>query len=188
MGEFAVRKTDGRRVKIGTCASMYYLRYEDRDNMTAQDDSLDPANTDGLYWRIPFPDEDDVAPGCYVNPFRGERLWKTTEEIDGQRWTADFVCPELADNPGTIQLRHESGLLVNIPCHHGERLPDLGGVRVFWNGRTHSYELAHVKNDGGRVLPVIKCRHCLKQWTTEWANVLPYLHGELKRRLEKHAD
>lgn len=189
MGEFAVRKEDGQRVKIGTCDAMYYLRYEDREKMRAQDDSLDPANTDRLYWRLPFPDEDDTKPGCYVNPFRGERLWKTWEDENGQRWTKDFSCPELADNPGTIQLRHDSGLLVNVPCHHGEKLPEVGnGVKMFWNGRSHAYELAHIKNDGGKVFPVIQCRHCRKMWIATWDEVMPYLHGELKQRLQDYAN
>ena len=28
MGEYARRKTDGEKIKIGTCESMYYCRYE----------------------------------------------------------------------------------------------------------------------------------------------------------------
>jgi ferredoxin hydrogenase len=33
MGEYAKRKSDGLEVKIGTCASMYYLRYEQRNEV-----------------------------------------------------------------------------------------------------------------------------------------------------------
>ena len=33
MGEYARRKSDNESIKIGTCESMYYLRYEDRDKV-----------------------------------------------------------------------------------------------------------------------------------------------------------
>jgi hypothetical protein len=65
MGEYAKRKSDNEIVKIGTENSMYYLRYEDRDQMTKEPGSLDFATTLNLFWRLPFPDEDDIKPGEY---------------------------------------------------------------------------------------------------------------------------
>ena len=39
MGEYAIRKSDGESIKIGTCEDMYYLRYEDRFKVTPEEGS-----------------------------------------------------------------------------------------------------------------------------------------------------
>ena len=88
---------------------------------------------------------------------------------------------ELSDNPGIIQLRHDSGLLLNIPCTHGRDLPAVTEpMRAFWNGKSWALELAHIKNT------VVHCRFCRSMWRFSWAEIMPYLHGELKARLEKY--
>lgn len=69
MGEYAIRKSDGRSIKIGTCESMYYLRYEDRRKVTPEEGS-----GFGYYWPLPFPDEDSIEPGEYTSCFRGIEL------------------------------------------------------------------------------------------------------------------
>ena len=69
MGEYAIRKSDGESIKIGTCESMYYLRYEDRFKVTPEEGS-----GFGYYWRLPFPDEDCIRPGEYDSCFRGIEL------------------------------------------------------------------------------------------------------------------
>ena len=69
MGEYAIRKSDGESIKIGTCESMYYLRYEDRCKVTPEEGS-----GFGNRWRLPFPDEDCIRPGEYDSGFRGIEL------------------------------------------------------------------------------------------------------------------
>jgi hypothetical protein len=183
MGEYAIRKSDHQQVKIGTCETMYYLRYEDRNKVAKADNSLDASTESNLFWRLPFPDEDNVQIGEYTPHTRGERLYK--KEGD---YYVDFEDAETVDSAGTIQLTHPSGLLVNVPCYHGEKLPESGDIKSFWNGKSWSYELAHLKNlPDGTVKPVVHCRHCGKMWRYEWEEILPYLHGELKKRLEKYA-
>lgn len=59
MGEYAKRKADGTDIKIGTCKSMYYCRYDQRKEVEY------PYNSDNFYWRIPTPDEDGTLPGDY---------------------------------------------------------------------------------------------------------------------------
>ncbi|MCL4539099.1 MAG: hypothetical protein M1378_05790, partial [Bacteroidetes bacterium] len=123
MGEFAIRKSGGERVKIGTCESMYYARYEDRVKLSSVSDSIDPRTTDSLFWRLPFPDEDNVPIGEYANPTRGLRLWRPVKHGNVE-YTEDFNDPETASVPGFIQLTHESGLLLNVTCYHGVKLPE----------------------------------------------------------------
>lgn len=174
MGEYA--KYRGDKIKIGTCKSMYYLRYEDRNLVEWIRGNVDASKDAGLLWRLPFPDEDGRGPGNYDDYGRGIRLRR------GDEW---LRCPELAAEHGQVQMRHECGYLLNVPCYHGEKLPH--GVQ--WNGRAGGfYELAHVKNTAEGVLPVIRCRFCRKAWRCEWAEVLEWIPDPvLRARLEQHA-
>lgn len=69
MGEYGYYHNN--LVKLGTCENMYYLRYEDRDKIEPENNSLDPAYTTNLRFRLPFPDEDHIQPGQYHNYDRG---------------------------------------------------------------------------------------------------------------------
>jgi len=193
MGEYAKRKSDGEVVKIGTCEAMYYLRWEDRERVSKVPNSLDPATTAGLFFRLPFPDEDGLQPGDYTEHNRGYRLGRQEPEAGGRSYWCDWAPSEVDEiKPGLIQLSHKSGLLLNVPCHHGVKLPEVGpGMGAHWNGKSHSFELVHVKHVGGGVLrPVYHCRHCGSMWSTDWADVLPFcgLDKELLRRLEVYAN
>ena len=186
MGEYAVRKSDRAEIKIGTCESMYYLRYDDRGKVSKQQGSLDAATTHDLFWRLPFPDEDSVKIGEYAEHDRGLRLWKQEE---GQQYAEAFQDESTTTNPGTIQLTHESGLLVNVNCYHGVKLPEGGkDVKMCWNGKSWSFELAFIKNTKDGIKPIVKCRHCRSMWRYEWQEVLPFVNGEIKARLEKYAE
>jgi len=188
MGEYAIRKTDNERIKIGTCEMMYYLRIEDRRNVIPESNSLNPAKETGLFWRLPFPEEDDILLGEY-EPFKGLRLYKKREPINGRdQGHDDFEQQELMKDPGTIQLRHDCGLLVNMPCYHGLALPDSPpDGKCFWNGKSWFLELSYVKElSDGKITPIVSCRHCRKMWRFTWDEVLPYVSGEIKERLEKY--
>lgn len=185
MGEYATRIGDNASVKIGTCESMYYLRYEDRRKVRKEPHSLDAANTMNLFWRLPFPDEDTIRIGDYKDYDRGLRLYKRGES----GYADDYTNPSYAEDVGVIQLKHEaSGLLVNMPCYHGEKLPELDGAKTFWNGKGHSYELAFLKNTAAGVLPVLRCRHCNKMWREAWANIWDYIEPALQAKLEQYKE
>lgn len=187
MGEYAKRQ-DGEEVKIGTCGNMYYLRYEDRVKMTAIPCSLDPQTEERLFWRLPFPDEDDVGIGCYKDHKRGLRLYQRVGN-DPFRTHRDFIAPACAASPGIMQLRNDAGLLLNVQCYHGEKLPDCGpDARASWNGKSWFYELASVKNVAGLLFPVVHCRFCGEAWRFTWEEVLPFVgNKEMKARLEAYA-
>lgn len=193
MGEYAIRKSDSEEIKIGTCENMYYIRFEDRGQVSPIEGSTNlsnPAELVGLRFRLPFPDEDEVRPGEYENPFRGLRLFRTFEpEKDWQVSHEDWHPPVELD-PGSFQMRHEkSGLLFSVPCHHGEKLPDLGSIRPFWNGKSHAFELVQVKmQEAGKLMPVVQCRFCEEKWRFEWEHVLRWIHDPvLYERCAKYA-
>lgn len=178
MGEYA--EYNGEMVKIGTCESMYYLRHEDREKVNPVEGSLDPRTCHNLFWRLPFPDEDNVTPGDYERFDRGVPLGVA------------FEGP--AEPEGIIQLTHACGLMINYPCHHGhtQERPGGAGVGVFWNGRAQwFYELAHIKNmPDGTFRAVYRCRFCGKMWSIgpeDWPEFRQHIvDEELAKRLDKY--
>jgi len=183
MGEYA--KFNGTRIKIGMCESMYYLRYEDRKKVIPESGSINPRIEKDCFWRLPYPDEDHLHPGQYHVYNRGFGLHKK----DKEGYWINFSNPETIQYPGTIQLKHEnSGLLVNMPCYHGERLPNPPPEgKVFWNGKGWSFELAFIKNTDEGVFPIVRCRHCGQMWSYGWKEILPYIQDpKLKDRFEQY--
>jgi len=175
MGEYA--RLGDKEVKIGTCENMYYLRYEDRNRVRHIPGNVRPATDLNLRFRLPLLEEDALSPGEYESGFKGVALY-------------NYTSKEAADDVGNMQLTHPSGLLLNIPCHHGEKLPDLGDkTRAHWNGKAgHFYELIAVKNTSEGLVPIIRCRFCGQMWRCEWAEVLPHITDEkLKARLEAYS-
>lgn len=183
MGEYATRKSDRQYIKIGTCESMYYLRWDDIDKVEIDYDLREP----GLSFRLPFPSEDDQRPGDYDNYELGYRL--LPYEDDGH--TIVFEAAETIAHPGSVQLYHPSGLLINAQCFHGQRLPqDSDELQAHWNGKDpYPWELLRIKNHPGEgLLPLIQCRHCKTLFRSTWAAVLPHVRDqELCDRLTEYA-
>lgn len=144
MGEYAIRKSDGVEVKIGTCEEMYYLRYEDREKVRVKPNNVDPVQfANELRFRLPFPDEDHILPGDYDNHKRGERLY-IPSSVSG--CSEAFSDDSTVNEPGRIQLRHECGLILGIPCYHGIKLPEVvHPMAVFWNGKSWFFELMQLR-------------------------------------------
>lgn len=184
MGEYATRKADNVKIKIGTCEDMLYLRYEDRNAVRKLPDNVDAATDTGIRFRLPFPDEDHIKPGDYDDPFRGLRLyWQ-----DGNH--EDFTDESTSKDAGNIQLRHECGLLINVPCYHGHKMPDFGaGIKAFWNGKSWSLELRSLRAmPDGSVLPVVECRHCGHLWRYSWGEIWDFVPYEMRVRLRDHME
>jgi hypothetical protein len=187
MGEYARRVSDGSGVKIGTCEEMLYLRFSDRSKVSVIPGNVD-VNDDlivgHLLFRLPFPDENNVKPGDYEKPFRRYRLYRK----DANGGTSDYTMPELLEQrPGIMQVTHPSGLLLNVPCYHGMRLPDVSEpMQAFWNGKSWSLELAMIRctqeSDGKLILhPVVGCRWCRGMWRTQWEKIGDYVQDEALR-------
>ncbi len=144
-----------------------------------------PQHAGQLLYRLPYPDEDSILPGDYREPFRALRLY----DSHGDEFRAD----SLISHPGTLQMRHEkSGLLLNLPCYHGMKLPEVGpSVNAFWNGKGWSFELAFLRAvleaDVLRLYPVVQCRHCRKCWRADWSEVIEYIPQPMRDRLALYA-
>ena len=182
MGEYAKRRTDGEEVKIGTCENMYYLRWEDRHAVEAMHGNVNPAIELGIRFRLPYPDEDDIRIGQYGAYNRGLPLVRHHE--NGSEYLS---LPDTERSPGNLQLRHDCGLLVNVSCYHGLRLPDVGqDASAHWNGKAYSLELAFVKTTSEGVLPIIRCKHCQTMWMVKWEEIWDYIDPVMQERLGVH--
>jgi len=172
MGEYA--KYNNQEIKIGTCETMYYLRYEDRHKVKALKGNVNPVrDAEGLRFRVPLFSEDGIKPGHYTSHVNdGIRLYKKQE--------GNCIDYDLTDGePGRIHFRDEtSGLQVSIPCLHGYPTgkQDLGSdVRLGFNGYRSPSILKYLKVHGGLVVPVISCTHCGKEWRTTWSAIWDYI-------------
>lgn len=184
MGEYAVRKSDGERVKIGTCEDMYYLRADQLHDVRAEENSVDPVQyRDELRFRFPWPEEDDVAPGDFDDCDRSLRLYAVR-------------APESVDH-GNVQFRADNGYLLSLPCPEdaseydpeGRTLPSADNVlRIGKNGYGGASKLVQQRWWEGRLVPVLACKGCGHAWRLpeigDASDLLRELHGmaEAKRR------
>lgn len=188
MGEYA--RFSGHEIKIGTCEDMYYLRYDQRHLVEWVRGNVDPVKQAGeLRFRLPFPDEDGIEPGGFQDYNRSVPLFK--RKPNGY---PEFFSDEetLKEKPLIIQLRHESGLMANVPCYHGMKLPTgTDGVQFFFNGKDPgAFVLSSLRGlpEGG-VAPVIRCKFCNNSWRYTWAEILPWVYDKpMRERLEKYAE
>lgn len=189
MGEYAIRRTDEKQIKIGTCESMYYIRYEDRHKVKplAGNVDLKDAHEYGLRFRLPIFAEDAIAPGDYEGMGHGHLLF---HETTGKAF------PIVEAKPGRIYARDEqSGIQVSFPCYHGQKLcADVGQGDEAIKFRASNYhavaELIYLKAvrelDADLVVPVIRCRHCHDEWRCKWEDVWDYLDEKYQERFAKH--
>lgn len=176
MGEYAKRKHDGETVKIGTCESLYYLRWQDRDKVIYP---FDEKNT-FWFWRIPTPDEDKVLPGEYDNLLNHTQYGTF---IPGRLRIKPFP-KELAENiaeqtKGIVQLKLDAlGMLANVPCYHGLKLPaDSEDTHFFWNGKKDALHLKFLKNDTKELRIGVECMACHHMMSFPFNEIEPYINS-----------
>ena len=188
MSEMA--KYKGETVKIGTCEMMYYLRYEDRSKVTAMPNSVDPMKIKGLFYRLPFPEEDGFGPGSYddFQPFM--EYVNGCYHINGL-CRLDNSHPALAEgpiDPGLVQTTVEQlGILVNLTCYHGIKLNDNSGdAKFFWNGKRSPLALSYLKDSGTELRVVVSCIACGHMWSYSFEDIeAAILDPIMKERIRK---
>jgi hypothetical protein len=183
MGENATRKSDGQRIKIGTCESMYYLRFDQRGDVDYRWPALsdDVEKLDPFLYRFPDPKEDGTLPGEYESAWGGVKLsikgfWSTFE-------------PGSVDHGG-IQATdtHKLGYLFNLPCPEGN--PDLykgpygEKPQAHRNGGTTTVTINAQRWYAGHLALVVECAGCQRSIRlAEKTDALPILEA-----LQKEAD
>lgn len=173
MGEYAKRKIDGAEVKIGTCESMYYLRYEQRNEVVYNFQPNKGKHTEWL-WRIPVPFEDNMMPGDYE--YGGLLMDGYIPRLLKLKQPTGDLEKFLIDNPGTCQQVVEKlGMLINLPCHHGVTLPKAEGFKFFWNGKRDALHLCFLTDYEKELRVGIKCNACGKMWSCDFMEIEPYI-------------
>lgn len=180
MSEMATRLSDGQEVKIGTCESMYYCRWDQRKKVRY------PYMTTGLHWRLPLPKEDGIKPG----DFESHRILEYREDLRTSFIPCDAMLnhdvlsaedkEHLAKSVGIVQTRVEMlGMLVNVPCYHGLKLPESveGGAKFFWNGKRDALYFDGVWNKEKELLVGMACAACGESWSMPYQEAEPLFHS-----------
>lgn len=173
MGEYAKRIKDGANVKIGTCEALYYLRWEQRNevvyNFTPQGKHIE------WLWRIPSMLEDGILPGDFEYGGllqKGEYIPYCLSLKPFDKETSDA----LAQTVGLVQQRVEKlGMLINMPCYHGLKLPEAEGFGFFWNGKREAIHLCYLINKEHELEVGIKCNACGKMWSAPFPELQPFI-------------
>lgn len=178
MGEYAKRKKDGVDIKIGTCSSMYYCRYDQRNEVNY------PCMSYDLCWRIPTPDEDGIKPGDFNYSLLKEGgyiPWKL--RIDTSKFDEDDIV-KLKQSEGTLQLREpKMGLLVNIRCPHGLPMEQFKinnegiVISMGYNGLRDTLYLRGLKNEHKELKVLIECSCCGSMWSTSFNEIEPMIES-----------
>ena len=158
MGEHALY--NGRRIKVGTCEDMYYLRYSQASLVEAVDNSVDPVrDREELRFRFPWPNEDDMEPG----------------EIDGELHRSVAVpgltMPAFTEH-GTVQFSATPGYLVSLPCPEGNQKGE-GEHRIGRNGFAGALRIVQQKPSGADLLLVVMCGGCRAKVWLDWQGAEP---------------
>jgi len=171
MDIYAIRKSDGKEVRIGTGENLYQIRWEDRLHVS-------PRPEGGNLWRLPYNDEDHVAPGDYEQRIRDYVL-------------KDFIIKDAELYVGNCQLYHKSGLTIGVICYHGIKLPERVGdyLPTWFNKEPWDFALSAVKNTENGIKGVVRCRWCRKLWIVDIHDILPFIPElDFKTRLRIYAE
>lgn len=189
MSEYAIRKSDGKYIYIGSCDEMCCLRYEDREKVIPQSESFDIGSCTGLHWRLPVPEEDGVLPGEYD----GCVYYRKDEKYNFfyiphhcQLDNTPGYFKGIVEHPGSFQLvSHALGLLVNIKCYHGFKINESNDEASFgWNSKSRVMCLCGVKNEEHEMKLLYTCVACDSKWSVSFPKIQHLIRSEeMKLRL-----
>lgn len=185
MGEYA--KFGGSQIKIGTCEDMYYLRFDQREAVTAERNSVDPVtDAPALRFRFPFPDEDGIEPGS--SQFHDKGFHRGIAVYG-------YTMPSGVDH-STVQFVAQAGYNVSLPCPESEKYTDNahGGrtlnadIRVHRNGFSGSVQLVAQKFvEGVGLVPILRCGGCGSMWREEEISKIEELAMCFRAEGDRHA-
>ena len=168
MGEYAIRKKDRQKVKIGVTEDFCYIRYDQINQVKYNYSWLN------CFFRIPTPDEDGTEPGEFEPSLLqndGRIPWHLL--VDESKLSKEDK-EDLAKDTSIIQLHHDYGLLVNVQCYHGFDLPKGSkDICCFYNGRRDHLMFAFLKPTEEELLIGIQCAACRKMWSMPYEEAIP---------------
>lgn len=176
MGEYI--KINGECVKLGTCESMYYCRYQQAEELKALgicekmdgNATIDDYMNGSCRFRFPFPDEDAIAVGDFEDHDRGVRValsdeaWATLNGFltnHGSLWTT--VSPRHSYKPETPggYVHEPLSFNLELPC------PEVGDFSKYHTSPLpayHALEVCQQKPVDGHLWVIVRCPWCSKMW------------------------
>lgn len=176
MGEYAIRKSDGETIKIGTMEEMYYLRADQLHLIEHQRGSYDTSLrgiASNVRFRFPFPWEDKIAPGDF-------------DDYDASLPVRGAELPEEFDHT-TIQFSSQRGILVSLPCPESKEGRE-SGLKFGYNGYAGKLHIVQQRLIGDQLVLVCKCGSCGSKFRLPSINeAQPVIDALLKEAEEKKA-
>jgi hypothetical protein len=148
MGEYATHNQQS--IKIGTCEDMYYLRFDQRQLVRHEPGNVDVNHAEtaaALRFRFPFPEEDEVQPGCFDD-------YSKSLIIPGA------IAPEGVDHR-QVQFTSAKGYNCCLPC------PESTGphpVKTHRNGFPGAVAITQQRLVGRQLWTVCECKGCGTKW------------------------
>jgi hypothetical protein len=198
MGEYI--RIKGETVKLGTCESLYYIRYQQAEELRALgicekmngNDMLDGYMGGSYRFRFPFPDEDEIAVGDFDDHDRGVRValsddaWARFRDFctdHGTFWVQ--VHPKHSCKPETPggYVHEPLGFNLELPC------PAVGDLSTYHTSSLPSYhalEVVQQKPVAGEVWVVVRCPWCGEMWRLP-ADEAMVLANEVRQQTCYHA-
>lgn len=164
MGEYAYVAEGNDAVKIGTCESMYWLRFDQLDEITARSEySLDPRDPrvwPGIRFRFPFPDEDGIPVGQHAEYERGLNIFDASlAELITQHKRVQFISNQHGG-------AGRGGWNVMLPCPLSPEARELeeDGTRIMRNGGRTGIDIQQQrvwgKGADAVLAVVVRCAGC----------------------------
>jgi hypothetical protein len=202
MGEYA--KYNGERIKIGTCEDMYYLRYDQRFLVFPESGNVNPRAKDELKvirFRFPFPEEDNVEPGTFEDPFKFIRIDDVQANADVDHQLVQFTasngyvvslpCPE-GPNPNENMLSRILGFRDDAfvwdertGITYGEIRKLCQPLKIHKNGYGGPVRLVQQAVRNGKLVPVFQCGACSTAWRVEDVEDLEKYLNPLREKMER---
>ncbi len=175
MGEYA--RHNGRKIKIGTCEQMYYLRADQVKLITPEPASVNPLRRDiaeRIRFRFPFPDEDNLDPGCF-------------EKHDAATYLYGAEIPAGVEH-GSLQFTRNypeaGGVILSTPCPFSDA-GKASGLRFALNGFPGHVGIHSQRLVDGQLRLVCKCGGCGSLWRIDSLEEAAPLVDLLRRYCDK---
>lgn len=153
MGEYA--EYNGKKIKIGTCESMYYLRADQAHLVKPLSGNVDPVRQcESIRFRFPFPEEDGNEPGAFENHEKCVGLYGLKVETSFEHYTTQFVS--------------QRGYLTSLPCPEVSMQEAKTNKPGFArNGNSGPVRIVQQKVFNGMLVTVLECGGCGIAWRLE---------------------
>ena len=157
MGEYAIRKSDGQEIKIGTCEQMYYLRADQVDLIRPlNENNVNPqsaAQAEKIRFRFPFPQEDRNAPGEFEDYDYGLGLYGIEPPEDIEHSFLQF----------TRNYPQAGGITLSTPCPRSKE-GKAAGLKINYNGYNGPVAIHSQRLVGGKLVLIMRCGDCGALW------------------------